>query len=142
MSSRELSDTQIAAIYRNAKTIAVVGASTSQDKPAYRIPAYLQSQGYRIIPVNPTADTIFGEPTVASLDDIDEPVDVVNVFRPSDEAPLIAEQAVALGASVLWLQAGIESQGAAEVAGSAGLAVVMDTCMGVTHQRLSEAGII
>lgn len=140
--SNQLSDEQIAAIYRQAKTIAVVGASTSEDKPGHRIPAYLQSQGYRIIPVNPTADRILGEPTVGSLADIGEPVDVVDVFRPSEEAPEIAEQAVALGASVLWLQAGIESAQAAEIATSAGLGVVMDTCMGATHQRLSKSGLI
>jgi predicted CoA-binding protein len=138
----QLSEEQIAAIYRRTKTIAVVGASTREDKPAHRIPAYLQSQGYRVIPVNPTAATIFGEPTAASLADIVEPVDVVDVFRPSDEAPMIAEQAVALGASVLWLQAGIESAEAAKIADGAGLAVIMNTCMGATHERLSKAGAI
>jgi predicted CoA-binding protein len=140
--SNHLSDEQIAEIYRNTKTIAVVGASTNEDKQAHRIPKYLQSQGFRIIPVNPGAASIFGEPTVASLADISEPIDVVDVFRPSDEAPAIAEQAVALGASVLWLQAGIESAEAEQIATQAGLSVIQDTCMGATHTRLTQAGYL
>jgi predicted CoA-binding protein len=138
----QLSDEQIADIYRNTKTIAVVGALTNEDKPAHRIPAYLQAQGYRVIPVNPGAETIFGEPTVASLADIAEPVDVVDVFRPADEAPTIAEQAVALGASVLWLQAGIASEEAEQIATRGALTVIQDTCMGATHTRLSQAGVL
>jgi predicted CoA-binding protein len=135
-----LPDETLAAIYRNTSTIAVVGASTNPDKPAHAIPAYLQAQGFRVIPVNPTADEIFGEPTVRSLGDISQPVDVVNVFRPSVETPDIAAQAAELGASTLWLQLGIESEEAAAIAMEQGLSVVMDTCMGATHQRLTKAG--
>ena len=135
-------DETLAEIYRNTRTIAVVGASTNPDKPAHGIPAYLQAQGFRIIPVNPTADEIFGEPTVRSLADIAEPVDVVNVFRPSAEAPDIAAQAAAIGASTLWLQLGIESEEAATIAMEQGLNVVMDTCMGATHRRLAKAGLL
>ena len=137
-----MTDEQIAEIYRSTRTIAVVGASTNDSKPAHRIPAYLQSQGYRIIPVNPSADTIFGEPTVKSLAEITEGVDVVDVFRPAEETPEIARQAVALGARVLWLQIGIESEEAARIATDGGMAVIMNTCMGATHKRLREAGAI
>ena len=142
MSYTRPSDEQLAEIYRSATTIAVVGASTNEAKPAHGIPAYLQSQGYRIIPVNPAADEIFGQPTVASLSDITEPVDVVDVFRRPELTPAIASEAVAIGASVLWLQAGIESDEAADIAMSGGLSVVMDTCMGATHQRLEKAGLL
>ena len=137
--SERLPDETLAEIYRNTGT---VGASTNPDKPAHGIPAYLQAQGYRVIPVNPMADEIFGAPTVDSLADISEPVDVVNVFRPSAETPGIAAQAAALGASTLWLQLGIESEEAAQIATGQGLTVVMDTCMGATHQRLTRAGLL
>ncbi len=137
-----LSDEELIEIYRSTRTIAVVGASTNPDKPAHSIPAYLQSQGFRIIPINPTADEVFGEPTVASLSDITGEVDVVDVFRPSDEAPGIAREAVALGAGVLWLQLGIESDEAADIARAGGLTVVMDTCMGAEHKRLRRTGLL
>lgn len=135
-------DEQLAEIYRSIETIAVVGASTNESKPAHRIPAYLKEQGYRVIPVNPGADEIFGEPTVATLSDVGGTVDVVNVFRPSESTPPIATEAVSIGAAVLWLQTGIESDEAAEIASAAGLIVVMDTCMGATHRRLVEAGLL
>ena len=123
-------------VYREARTIAVVGASANQEKAAYRIPAYLQKQGYRIRPVNPRGGTILGEPVAASLADLDGPVDVVNVFRPSEEAVDIARQAVDLGAKVLWLQLGVRSDEARTIAEEAGLTVVMDRCMGATHREL------
>ena len=121
-------------IYRSARTIAVVGASGDETKPSNEIPAYLQSQGYRIVPVNPRGGTLFGEHVYRSLDEVDVPIDVVDVFRPADEAPGIARRAVALGAGVLWLQWGIESEEAREIAEAAGLIVVMNRCMGVMHQ--------
>jgi predicted CoA-binding protein len=123
-------------IYRESRTIAVVGASCDEDKPAHRIPAYLQSQGYRIIPVSPRGDAILGEPVRRSLADIDEPIDIVDVFRPSAEAPAIARDAVAAGAKVLWLQLGIESDEARRIAEDAGLIVVMNRCLGMTHRWL------
>lgn len=120
----------------------MVGASTDESKPAHRIPTYLQSQGYRVIPVNPGSDEVLGEQAVDSLTEITEPVDVVDVFRPSEEAPDIAREAVAIGAKVLWLQEGIESEEAAAIAREGGLGVVMDTCMGATHRRLTERGVL
>lgn len=123
-------------IYRETRTIAVVGASRKEDRPAHRIPAYLLSQGYRIIPVSPRGDELFGEQVRRSLAEIDEPIDVVQVFRPSAETPDIAREAVKAGARVLWLQKGIANDEAAAIANAAGLDVVMDRCMGVTHRWL------
>jgi uncharacterized protein len=123
-------------IYSETKTIAVVGASTDAFKAAHRIPRYLKSQGYKIIPVNPTVDEVFDEPAVDSIADIKEPIDAVDVFRPAEEAPEIARQAVAAGARVLWLQEGIVSEEARKIAEEGGLKVVMDMCMGTTHGRL------
>jgi predicted CoA-binding protein len=127
---------QLLAIYRTAHTIAVVGASADPAKAAYQIPRYLQQQGYRIIPVNPRGGEILGEQVYTTLVDVQEPIDVVDVFRPAEEAPEIARQAVAAQAKVLWLQLGIVSEEARQIATAAGLQVVMDRCMGATHAAL------
>ena len=142
MSYTPPTDEQLAEIYRSTKTIAVVGASTNESKPAHKIPAYLQGAGFRIIPVNPAADEILGEKTVDSISDIGERVDVVNVFRRAELTPPIATEAASIGAIVLWLQSGIASDEAADIAVAGGLTVVMDTCMGATHRRLVEAGLL
>jgi predicted CoA-binding protein len=131
-------DDELRAIYAATKTIAVVGASGDPAKAGHTIPAYLQSVGFRIIPVSPKGGELFGETVRTSLDEIDEPVDVVDVFRPAEEAPGIARAAAALGAKVLWLQAGIWSDEAYAIASEQGLTVIMDMCMGATHQRLFE----
>lgn len=123
-------------IYADSKTIAVVGASPDTSKMANKIPAYLQSQGYRIIPVNPRTDEVLGEKSYKELTDIPEPVDVVDVFRPAAEAPGIAEQAAEIGAEVLWLQVGIVSVEAGEIAEATGMTFVMDHCMGMMHAKL------
>ena len=130
------SEEELKQIYADTKTIAVVGASTDEFKAAHRIPRYLQSQGYKIIPINPTTDEILGEPTFGDISEVTEPIDAVDVFRPADEAPEIARQAVKAGAKVLWLQEGIASEEAKTIAEDAGLKVVMDLCMGTTHGRL------
>lgn len=123
-------------IYADTKVIAVVGASDDRSKPAGNIPAYLQSQGYRIIPVNPTRDTVLGERSYASLADVDEPVDVVDVFRPAPEGADIARQAAEIGAKVIWFQPGTQSGDASRVAHDAGLTVISRICMGATHGTL------
>lgn len=123
-------------IYSEAKTIAVVGASANESKPAHEIPRYLQSQGYRIVPVNPRGGVILGEPVATSLAEVEGPVEVVDVFRPEAEAPAIARQAIEIGARVLWLQLGIESEEARRIAEEAGLTVIMNRCMGATHGQL------
>jgi alkanesulfonate monooxygenase SsuD/methylene tetrahydromethanopterin reductase-like flavin-dependent oxidoreductase (luciferase family)/predicted CoA-binding protein len=123
-------------IYRQTKTIAVVGASADEAKPAHAIPAYLQSQGYRILPVNPRGGKIFGEPVYRSLRDIDISVDVVDVFRPPAEAEDVAREAIAIGAKTLWFQPGTHTSEAVRRAAQAGLAVVWGICMGATHAAL------
>jgi uncharacterized protein len=127
---------QLLRIYAETRTIAVVGASGDPSKPAHRIPRYLQSQGYRILPVNPRGGELLGEPVARSLAEVEGPVDVVDVFRPAEEAPGIAREAIEAGAKVLWLQVGIESEEARQEAEAAGLTVVMDRCMGQAHAEL------
>src|SRR5207248_9732084 len=127
---------QLLRIYTQNRTIAVVGASADVSKAAHKVPGYLQSQGYRILPVNPRGGELFGEHVFRSLSEIDVPVDVVEVFRPAEEAPEIARQAIAIGAKVLWLQLGIISEEARRIAEAAGLTVVMNRCMGETHALL------
>jgi predicted CoA-binding protein len=127
---------ELLAIYRRARTIAVVGASRSAGKPAHDIPSYLQSQGYRVVPVNPAGGTILGEPAYPSLQAVDVPIDVVDVFRPPDEAEAVAREAVAVGAPVLWFQPGTEAEAAVRLAADAGLTVVARRCMGATHGEL------
>jgi predicted CoA-binding protein len=119
-----------------AGTVAVVGASQDASKPSGKIPHLLQHRGFQIIPVNPNAGEILGQPAYASLLDIKESVDVVNVFRPAAEAPEIARQAVAIGARALWLQLGIVSDEARAIAEGAGLDYVADLCMGRESVRL------
>ena len=122
-------------ILERSRTVAVVGASTEMGKPAHDIPEQLQAAGFRIFPVNPTTDEVLGERAYASLSDITEPVDVVDVFRPADEAPAIAREAVAIGAKTLWLQHRITSDEARAIAGDAGLDYVEDLCMGAERRR-------
>src|SRR5512136_454816 len=107
-------------ILSEAKTIAVVGASKNPEKDAHKIPKYLQEHGYRIIPVNPTADVILGEKAYKSLSDVKEPYDVVDIFRPSEDVPPIMEEAIRGPAKVIWMQLGIENDSAAKRAEAAG----------------------
>jgi predicted CoA-binding protein len=123
-------------VYAEAKTIAVVGASPDTSKRAHIVPAYLQEVGYRIIPVNPNRDEILGERAYPTLEDIPQPVDVVDVFRPFEEAPGIAASAAAIGAKVLWLQVGIMSEEAGQIATDAGMTFVSNLCMGAMHAIL------
>jgi hypothetical protein len=130
------SDDELREIYAGIKTIAVVGASNDESKAANEIPRYLQRQGFRIVPVNPRGGEILGERAYPSLTEVDVPVDMVDVFRPSEETPAIARDAVSIGAKVLWLQLGIESEEAERIAQEGGLTTVMNMCMGATHRRL------
>lgn len=126
-------------IMDRVKTIAVVGMSTNPEKPARRIPAYLASRGYDIIPVNPTADQILGKPTRASLAEVTEPVDMVLVFRPSAEAGQVLAQAVQRPEDpVVWLQEGIMDPPAAEAAREDGHTVVQDLCTYRVHKALAR----
>jgi len=123
--------------------IAVVGCSSTPGKAAHEIPAYLQRQGYEIAPVNPFADEILGEKAVDSLAEVDDEVDLVDVFRPSEEVAGIVDETIerkesAGDVEAVWLQLGIRDDEAAEKAEDAGLAVVEDRCMKVEHQRLVD----
>ena len=118
-------------------TIAVVGCSTTPGKAAHDVPKYIQAQGYEIIPVNPFAEEILGERAYDSLDEIDRPVDVVDVFRPSEEVPGIVDEVLELDdVQALWLQLGIADDEAAARAEDAGLLVVQNKCIKVEHSRL------
>lgn len=117
-------------------TITVVGASASDAKAAHSVPAYMQRLGWRIIPVNPHADQILGEQVYRRLGDIPEQIGLVDVFRPPWQAPDIARQAVAAGATALWLQLGIASAEARTIAEGAGLLYVEDRCLVIEQRRL------
>lgn len=117
-------------------TVAVVGLSTNPAKASYSVPAALQQAGFRIVPVHPAATEILGAKAYPSLADIPEPVEIVEVFRPAAEAPDIARAAVANGAKALWLQVGIVSEEARQIATDAGLRFVQDRCMGLETARL------
>ena len=124
-------------ILEGVKTIAVVGLSRRKTRAGYYVPAYMQSAGYRIIPVNPHLDEALGEKAYPDLLSIPEPVDMVVIFRRSEDVPPVVEQAIQIGAKVVWMQLGIVNQAAAERARAAGLEVVMDSCIKVDHQRLA-----
>lgn len=116
-------------ILADSAVIAVVGASRDPGKTAHRVPAQMQRYGWRIIPVNPTVDELFGERAYASLADIPHPVDLVNVFRPARDAVEVVRQAAAIGAPAVWLQLGIVSAEARRIAGEAGMEYVEDRCL-------------
>lgn len=129
-------DEVVAKILRTYDTITVVGASRSPEKPAFYVPEHMQSRGWRIIPINPHAETILGEPVYRTLADVPEQVGLIEVFRPSEQAPDIARQAVASGASAVWLQLHLVSDEAARIAADAGLLYVENRCMLVEQRRL------
>ena len=130
------SDDAMRGILINAKTIAMVGASNNPQKPSHRIMKQLLAAGYRVIPVNPGETEVLGQPAVGKLTDIKEPVDIVDVFRKSEDTPPIVDDAVKIGAKTLWLQLGVASEETASRALRAGLTIIMDTCIGATHARL------
>ena len=130
------SDAELKQLMANASTIAIVGASSNPERSSYGIMRKLQSVGYRVIPVNPRETEVLGEHAYPSLSDIPVPVDIVDVFRRSEDTPPIADEAVKIGAKVLWLQSGIENEDAAARAKAGGLTVVMDSCLGTMHAVL------
>jgi predicted CoA-binding protein len=120
-------------ILRSARTIAVVGLSANPRRPSHGVARYLQRAGYRIIPVNPNVTEVLGERAYATLSELPGPVDVVEVFRRSEFAGAIVDEAIAIGARAVWLQDGVVDEAAAERARAAGLDVVMDDCMMRRH---------
>ena len=129
-------------ILKQTKTIAVVGLSDKPDRDSYQIASYLQQQGYRVIPVNPRVNEVLGEKVYPSLRDVPDPVDVVDIFRRSEDVPPIVEDAIAIGAKVVWMQSGIVNEEAAARAEAAGLAVIMNACMRSAHRTLRASGRI
>ena len=125
-------------ILRDSKTIAVVGLSPNPERESHEVARYLQSQGYRIIPVNPQASEILGERSYADLADVPDQVDVVDIFRRPEHVPAIVETAIAKGIPAIWMQQGVINEEAAERARSAGLRVIMDRCTQVEHRRLLQ----
>ena len=123
-------------LLETTNTIASVGLSSNPEKDSHWVVKYLKEKGYKIIPVNPTASEILGEKSYASLSDIPDKVDVVQIFRKSEDVPPVVEEAIKIGARAVWMQEGIVHEAAAKKAREAGLQVVMDACMRVTHRRL------
>jgi uncharacterized protein len=132
-------DTVLKEILQSTKTIASVGLSSNPNKESYRIASYLKAQGYRVIPVNPTASEIMGETSYPDLPSVPEKIDLVQIFRKPEDVPPVVDDAIKVGANVVWMQEGIVHEAAAEKARQAGLQVVMDTCMRVAHRTLMGA---
>ena len=123
-------------LLRNAKTIAVVGLSSRRTRPSYGVSEYMQSAGYRIIPVNPNESEVLGEKAYPSLDDVPERIDIVDIFRRSELVPEVVDAAIRIGARGVWMQEGVVHEDAAKLARAAGLEVVMDRCILKEHRRM------
>ncbi len=128
----------IAELLRDSKTIAVVGLSSHRWRPSYGVSEYMQSKGYRIIPVNPQETEVLGEKAYPNLDSIPERVDIVDVFRRPEFVPEIVEAAIRIGARAVWMQEGVFHEAAAERARAAGLTVVMDRCILKEHRKATR----
>ena len=126
-------------ILQHYKTIAVVGLSSNPMRPSHGVSEYLQSAGYRIIPVNPNEKEVLGEKSYARLEDVLEKIDIVDIFRRPEEVPPVVESAIRIGAKVVWMQLGIANEAAAQKAQAAGLTVVMDACLLVEHKKRRAA---
>ena len=128
-----------AEILRDARTIAIVGASPRPGRPSHGVMRYLLAQGYRVVPVRPgDCDSVLGVPCVTSLAEVDEPIDLVDVFRRAEFCPEVARAAVAAGAGALWLQLGIVSPEARRIASEGGLDYVEDECTAIVHRRVAH----
>jgi predicted CoA-binding protein len=123
-------------LLRSARTIAVVGLSNRRSRPSYGVSEYMQSSGYRIIPVNPNESEVLGEKSWASLEEIPEHVDIVDIFRRAECVPEIVDAAIRIGAKGVWMQEGVVNDEAAGKARAAGLEVVMDRCILKEHRKM------
>ena len=126
---------KISELLKNAKTIAVVGLSDNPARTSYRVSAYMQSQGYRIVPVNPAISEALGEKAYPTLSEVPEKVDIVNVFRRSEYVPEVVDEAIRLGVPAIWMQEGVVHEEAAEKARQAGIFVVMNRCILKEHAK-------
>lgn len=131
-----MNDDELRALLTTIKTIATVGMSNKWDRPAYFVPEYLIAQGYDVIPVNPTVGEIMGRRAYPDLLGVPEKIDLVQIFRRAEDAPPIVEQAIQIGARVVWMQEGIVNEPAAQTARAAGLVVVMNQCLMKAHRRV------
>jgi predicted CoA-binding protein len=122
-------------ILSSYKTIAVVGLSSNPARPSHGVSEYMQSAGYHIIPVNPNETDVLGEPSYASLEEVPQKIEIVNIFRCPDQVPPVVDAAIRAGAKVIWMQLGIANAAAAEKARAAGITVVMDACLLVEHKK-------
>ena len=134
------SDAEVRDLLQRYRRIAVVGLSDKPDRPSHGVAAYLQRAGYDIIPVNPMSDEALGVRAVDALSQIEQPVEIVDVFRRADDVPLVVDSAIAAGAKVLWLQLGIVNETAAQRAREAGMIVIQDRCLKVEHARVLGRG--
>jgi len=129
-------DQEIINIIKESKTIAMVGMSTDPNKDAHRIPKYLKDVGYRIIPVNPNAKEILGEKSYPSLEEIPFKIDIIDIFRPSEQTPAVVTDAVKLNPRLIWLQRGISHNQSKMIADEHRIPIVMDRCLMVEHRKL------
>ena len=138
MNHDSYSDDYLRGILQSVRTVAIVGASPKSDRPSHGVMRFLQRSGYRAIPVNPTAagETINGERCRATLAEIGEPIDMVDIFRRSEHAGAVVDEAIAIGAKVVWMQLGVRDDEAAARAEKAGLKVVMNRCPAIERPRL------
>jgi predicted CoA-binding protein len=136
MSNLKEDDNARRGVLINAKVIAVVGHSDKPDRTSYRIAQFLRGVGYKVYPVNPGVSEIDGQPCYSSLNDVPEPVDIVNVFRRSEYLPAIVDEAIAVNAKTVWAQLGVSDELSAQKALDAGLNIVMDACIKVEYRRL------
>ena len=134
-----MTDAELQALLSHSQTIAVVGLSPDADRDSHRVARYLLDRGFRVIPVNPRAALILGQTCYPSLSDIPFPIDIVDIFRAPEAIPAIVDEAIAVGAKVVWMQLGLKHEDAAARARDAGLTVIMDRCVKIEHQRLFPA---
>ena len=125
----------ITKLLKDSRVVAVVGLSSRPGRPSYSVAQYLQSVGFRIIPVNPAETAVLGEHAYATLEDVPETIDIVDIFRRPEFVPEIVESAIRVGAKAIWMQEGVVNESAAERARKAGLVVVMDRCMHKEHAK-------
>ena len=138
MNHDDYDDKYIISVLNDAKTVAMVGASANWNRPSFFAMKYMQQKGFRVIPVNPgvARQEILGETVMASLDEIDEPIDMVDIFRNSEAAGPITDDAIKVGAKIIWMQLGVQNDAAAKRAEDAGLRVVMNRCPKIEYARL------
>ena len=138
MNHDDYDDKYLISVLKDAKTVAMVGASANWNRPSFFAMKYMQQKGFRVIPVNPgvAGQEILGETVMASLDEIDEPIDMVDIFRNSEAAGPITDDAIKAGAKIIWMQLGVQNDDAAKRAEDAGLRVVMNRCPKIEYARL------